>query len=437
MEALRIRFEALSANIAEWLTSPQFYVQLAAIGAAIVLAFFAALLLKWRISVLQSRPEPGPLFALRSTLFRIRDLLFPALSVLLLGAAADVTFGVVHQNWLIRVAQSLAVVSLLYAFITRFIDSPLITGLLKWVGIPLATLHVFGWLDDVTNYLDTIALEVGTIRLSAYVILRTLFFGTILFWLGRVSNDTGKRVILSRPQLDPGAREVIAKLFEISIFAVIFILLLQVMGINLTALAVFGGALGVGLGFGLQSIAANFISGVMILLDRSIKKGDYIELDGGRAGTVREINMRSATLETFDGKDIVVPNATFVTGTFTNWSHQNKHQRYSLKFSVAYSTDLPPMFDIVRSVVSSHPQVIPDPDDRAGARAAVEIESFRDSGINIQVEYWMEGVDDGSNNVKADLLLMIWAALREHKIEMPFPQREVTIVNTTDRQQLR
>jgi len=92
------------------------------------------------------------------------------------------------------------------------------------------------------------------------------------------------------------------------------------------------------------------------------------------------------------------------------------------------------MFDIVRGVVSRHPQVIPDPDDRAGARAAVEIERFGDSGINIQVEYWMEGVDDGTNNVKADLLLMIWAALREHKIEMPFPQREVRIVNNTDRQ---
>ena len=144
--------------------------------------------------------------------------------------------------------------------------------------------------------------------------------------------------------------------------------------------------------------------------------------------------MRSATLETFDGKDIVVPNATFVTGTFTNWSHQNKHQRYSLQFSVAYSTDLPPMFDIVRGVVSRHPQVIPDPKNRTGPRAAVEIEGFGASGINIQVEYWMEGVDDGPNNVKADLLLMIWAAFREHKIEMPFPQREVRIVDNTYRQ---
>lgn len=124
---------------------------------------------------------------------------------------------------------------------------------------------------------------------------------------------------------------------------------------------------------------------------------------------------------------IVVPNETFVTTTFTNWTHNNTQQRYDLQFSVAYETDLPVMFEIVKKVVASHPQVILDPDNPA-ERAAVEIASFGDSGINIQVEYWMDGVDDGPNNVRPDLLLMIWAALKEHDIAMPFPQREITIL---------
>ncbi len=150
--------------------------------------------------------------------------------------------------------------------------------------------------------------------------------------MGRISNKVGQQIIRSQSDLDIGTREVFAKLFEVALFVVIFLLLLQVMGINLTALAVFGGALGVGLGFGLQAIASNFISGIIILLDRSITVGDYIELEDGRTGIIRELKMRSTTLETFDGKDIMVPNETFITTNFINWTHKNKKQRYSIEF---------------------------------------------------------------------------------------------------------
>ena len=163
-----------------------------------------------------------------------------------------------------------------------------------------------------------------------------MIFGFFLFWLGRISNNTGQRIIRSQTNLAIGTREVFAKLFEVFLFILIFVLLLQVMGINLTALAVFGGALGVGLGFGLQSIASNFISGIIILLDRSITLGDYVETEDGLTGTVREINLRSTVLETFDGKDIVVPNEKFITGNVTNWTHKDTKQRYPLNFQVAY-----------------------------------------------------------------------------------------------------
>jgi small-conductance mechanosensitive channel len=250
-----------------------------------------------------------------------------------------------------------------------------------------------------------------------------------LFWLGRLSNATGQRVIRGHEALDASMREVIAKLFEIGLFVAIFMLLLQVMGLDLTALAVFGGALGIGLGFGLQQIASNFVSGIIILLDRSITIGDYIELEDGRTGHLRALNMRSATLQTFDGKDIVVPNERFITTSFTNWTHRDSKQRYEVKFSVAYETDLPPMLDMVRDVVSQHPQVFSGPGFTEDEQPDVEIESFGDSAINIKIEFWMEGVDDGPNRVGADLLLMIWSALREHGITMPFPQREVRILD--------
>jgi len=331
----------------------------------------------------------------------------------------------------VRIAQSLAVILLLYRFVSHFVSNTAIVQLTKWIGIPVALLYVLGWLDDVTAYLDGIAIDLGNIRFSAFDLARTLFVGTILFWLGRISNQTGQQVIRNQPRLDIGTRELIAKFFEISIFFLIFILMLQVVGISLTALAVFGGALGVGLGFGLQHIAANFISGIIILLDRSVTIGDYIELENGRTGKIREMNMRCATLETFDGKDIIVPNEQFITSVFVNWTHNNKKQRYGLEFSVAYKTDLPPMFDIVRKLVASHPKVLSGPDCHPDEQPDAEIASFGDSGINILVEFWMDGIDDGENRVGADLLLMIWAALKEHDIEMPFPQREVKLLPAT------
>ena len=424
--------ERLVALILDWSTSPQFYAQCAAIVLAIVLAYSFARTLVSRTAMLREEPAPGALLSLRRKFYESRNLVFPLLNILALGIAVELCEQVIDESWLVRIAQGLAVVYLIYSLIGRYVSNPLFKRLFKWVGVPIALLHVFGWLDEVVAYLDGIRLEVGNIDVSAYGLARVLLFGAILFWLGRLSNRTGQQIIRRQEDLEVGTREVFAKLFEIAVILVVFLLLLQVMGINLTALAVFGGAVGVGLGFGLQSIASNFISGIIILLDRSVSVGDYVELEDGRGGVIRKLSMRSTTVETFDGKDIIVPNETFITSNFVNWTHNNEKQRYSLNFSVAYSTDLHQLFDIVRKVVASHPQVLSGDEVPIEERPDAEIESFGDSGINILVEFWMEGIDDGKNRVGADLLLMIWEALREHDISIPFPQREVRVLNLKD-----
>ena len=173
----------------------------------------------------------------------------------------------------------------------------------------------------------------------------------------------------------------------------------------------------------MQQIASNFISGLIILLDRSLTVGDYIELEDGKAGVLRELNLRSSTLETFDGKVIVVPNERFITTTFTNWTHQDSRQRYDLEFSVAYNTDIRTLPELIIDKVSSHPQVLDEPE-----KPDCEIRKFGDSGIVFGVEYWIEGIDDGKSRVDSDLLMMIWETLKEHNIEIPFPQREVRII---------
>ena len=249
--------------IIQWGTSPKFYGQAGAIVVAVILAAMLARMLKKRLPMMAEAPAEGSSFyGLRKFIYDSRDLVFPLLNILLLAVAVEVCVNSVGQSWMVRIAESLALIFLLFNLIKRFIKDSFINGLFRWVGIPLATLHVFGWLDEVTGFLDGISLSVGNINITAFVLARALIFGSVLFWLGRLSNNAGQQAIRKQANLDVGTREVFAKLFEILLFIIIFMLLLQIVGINLTALAVFGGALGVGLGFGLQQIAANFISGI-------------------------------------------------------------------------------------------------------------------------------------------------------------------------------
>ncbi len=428
-QQLANRAQSLWDGTLDSLQNPDFYWQVGIVFSALLLAWAVTAFVVSRVRLFREGPQPGPLFEVRAAVHRSHSLLSPLMNILILGAAIPVSLEMIGVAWFIRTAQGIAFIYFVYRLAAQFVGSVGIVRLVKWLGVPIALLYMFGWLAIVTEYLDSLSIEIGNIHVTVYAVLRTIIFGIFLFWLGRVSNSTGLKVIREQPTLDAGTREVIAKLFQIALFVLIFLLLLQVMGVDLTALAVFGGALGVGLGFGLQQIASNFISGIIILLDRSITLGDYIELEDGRAGKLRELTMRSATLETYDGKDIMVPNEHFITSVFTNWTHHHKKQRYSLHFQVAYKTDLEAMWPIIRRVVASHPKVISGDDIPVSERPDAEIESFGDSGINILVEFWMEGIDDGDNRVGADLLMMIWTALKENDIEIPFPQREINILN--------
>lgn len=417
----------------EWASSPKFYSQIGLIVLAGLLAYSTASFLKNRSPLLKHSPVQGALLKLRNRIYRSRDLILPLMLILSFSIAADISQLWIGQSWLIQVCMSWAVIFMLYKLIDRLVHKVLFKKLTLWVILPIAILQLFGWLDTVIAYLESMSFQVGNISISVYGIIRVLIFGTILFWLGRVSSNAGQQIIRNQEDLDIGTREVFAKLFQIALFFIVFILLLQVMGINLTALAVFGGALGVGLGFGLQAIASNFISGIILLLERSLRVGDYIEMDDGRKGIIRELNMRSTTLETYDGKDIMVPNEQFITTSFTNWTHKNFKQRYDIKFQVSYKTDLHFLFELLREVVASHPNVISGDNVPVEERPDAEIAGFGDSGVDILIEFWMEGIDDGENRVGADLLLMIWDALKQHNIDIPYPQREVKILNADDK----
>jgi len=421
--------EQATEKASEVLSQPETYTQLGIILAIYAVALVLANRIRRYAPFLDEKHGDVAVHPLKKFIGKLGSIVFPLLAILMLRISVEISESTLNQGWLVQTALTIAILLLCHSVIRDFISNKVVATIFRWLGMPLLFLHLLGILVALIDILESISITIGSIEISAYGIARVAIFGSLLFWLGRVSNKTGREIISRQENLDPRTREVASKLLEVAIFFVIFLLLLQIMGINLTALAVFGGALGVGIGFGLQAIASNFISGIIILLDRSVSIGDYVELEDGRTGVVRELNMRSTTLETFDGKVIVVPNEKFIVETFTNWTHKDKSQRYRVDFSVAYHSDVRKLVEIIKQVVASHPQVFSGEDVPFETRPDCEIDSFGDSGINMFVEFWMEGIDDGENRVGGDLLLIILEALQEHGFEIPYPQREVRFLN--------
>jgi small-conductance mechanosensitive channel len=406
-----------------WLASPQFYAQVIAICLLWIVAKIVTRQILARAPMLRDEPTEGRFLRYQKLLYSCRNLVEPFVFVALMAAAAAVADQALGASWLIRIAQSLALVRLLHAVIMRFLTHPVINSAARWIGLPISAIYALGYFETFTTGLDSIALSAGNIRISLLALSKAALFGGVLFWLGRTSSTAGQRVIREQQSVDVQTRELAAKALEIAVFAIVGLLLLNILGLDLTTLAVFGGALGVGLGFGLQQIASNFVSGIILLLERSIKIGDYIEMEDGKTGTLRQMNMRSSILSTFDGKDIMVPNDKFITTQFTNWTNEDPRQRYEVEFSVAYETDLHKIPPLIINAVSAHEQVLEEPEE-----PDVELRGFGDNGVNFAVEFWVTGIDDGKNKFTSEVRFLIWDALNNAGISMPFPQREIRIL---------
>ncbi|WP_158971225.1 mechanosensitive ion channel family protein [Paraglaciecola sp. L3A3] len=423
----------LLQSIDQAMRDPSTYIQLCVLAAIYGLSFVIAYKIRHSIGITHNEPEDSA-HPVRKLVFRIGGILFPLLAIMFLQVSTKAGQSLEYTPWLIETALAIAVLLFFNSLIRAFVQHHFAASLFRWVGLPILLLHLLNLLPTVISALEEISLTVGNVSVSAYGVFRVLIFGSFLFWLGRVSNNFGKAVIRKQASLDVPTKEVFSKLFEVGLFCIVILLLLNVMGVNLTTLAVFGGAVGVGLGLGLQSIASNFISGIIILLDRSLTVGDFVELDDGQKGFVREFRMRYAVLETYDGKDILVPNEKFISSLMINWTHKDPKQRYRIDFSVPYATDIRTMVEFIKEAVAEHPMVISGLDVPFEERPDCEIDSFGDSGVNMFVEFWMIGIDDGKNRVGGDLLLIVFETLRAHGIEIPFPQREVRILNPEEQE---
>ena len=279
--------ESLSQNInnlVDWLETAvfnlEFVVQLSVILTIYSVAFGFSVKAKRFLNPSHQAPEAGA-HTLKQLAFKLRGLIFPVVSIFLLKLSSALGQQFQLDSWLLNAAFVIAALLFLNTLIRAFVDSEALASFMRWIVLPVVAMHMLGVLPQLTAVLEEMAITVGNVEISAYGIARVLIFGTILFWLGRVSRSAGKELIKNHHKLDVTTKEVFTKVFEVALFCVVFIVLLNIMGINLTALAVFGGALGVGLGLGLQTIASTFISGIIILLDRSLTVGDFVELDDG------------------------------------------------------------------------------------------------------------------------------------------------------------
>jgi small-conductance mechanosensitive channel len=398
-----------------WLASPQFYAQVGAILAAVLIGRLVAGLLLKSLWLLNAEPQDGKLIKYRTLLYSCRDLLRPALIVLALAVSASLCDVAIGTSWLARFGQRVALILLLHSLINRFLANPLLNASARWVGLPVAAVVVFGYFDDATAWLDSVALEAGNIRISLLALGKAAFFGGILFWLGRVSSDAGQRAIRQQETVDIQTRELAAKALQLAIFAIVALLLLNVLGLDLTALAVFSGALGVGLGFGLQQIASNFISGIIILIERSLKVGDLIELEDGRSGILKDINMRSSRLATSDGKDIMVPNERFITTRFVNWTQSDPRQRYDVNFTVNGASEIPKVKSLIERAVADCAGVLLEPEP-----PTCEIEKFNEYGVQFAARFWLTSSDGNESQVCSAAHLAIWQGLKKARIDMVF-----------------
>ena len=424
LDSLKAQAQHILDILISWLTSPQFYAQVIAIVAAVIIGRIAATQVSTKLFLFNAEPVEGKLLRYRRLLYSCRDLLRPALVVVALMIAAAICDSSVGSSWLVRLASVAATISLLHSVIERFVKNPIVNAAARWIGLPVAAIYMFGYMPQLIGWLDSTALQAGNIRISALAIIKAAIFGAIFFVVGRMSSNAGQKVIRDQETVDIQTRELAAKALELLVFCIVGLLLMNVLGLDLTTLAVFGGALGVGLGFGLQQIASNFISGIIILLERSIKVGDYIELEDGRTGILQNINMRSSTLATFDGKDIMVPNERFITTRFVNWTKTDPRQRYEVPFVVSYDTDLHKVPPLIEKAISSHQHVLQEPE-----KVSCEIKKFGDFGAHFTVKFWVNGIDDGPNNFTSDVHFLVWDALQKGKIKMATPNHQVMITS--------
>jgi small-conductance mechanosensitive channel len=288
-----------------------------------------------------------------------------------------------------------------------------------WVGL---VLHITELSEPVIEMLEQVSFKVGKQTLDLWMLMHGAVTVGITLLIALWFASLIESRLLAAEQMDGNVREVLARLAKAILSVIALLCSLSLVGIDVTTLSVFSGALAVGLGFGLQKIASNYVSGFIILLDRSIRLGNLVAVDDKTSGTVTQITTRYTVLRTLSGTEVIIPNEYLVSNIIRNHSFTDTRIRVVVSVQVAYDTDLEKAMPLMAEAARQHPRVLADP------APGVLLTEFAESGINLELGFWVPDPEAGTGNVRSDISLVIWKAFREHGIEIPCPQREVRLL---------
>ena len=320
-------------------------------------------------------------------------------------------------------------VSLLTAWIIIRLTATLIrdktmSKLISMTAWTIAALNILNLLDATIAFLDSLSMDMGELHVSALTVIKGMMALAVLLWLAQMASRMLEQRVSKLPNMTPSVQVLLTKLFKIFVITIAIIAAMNSVGIDLTGLAVFSGAIGVGIGFGMQKIFANLISGLLILADKSIKPGDVIEV-AGTYGWVNTLGARYASVVTRDGVEHLIPNEELINQRVSNWTFSDTEIRLKLAVGVSYDTDLPHAIETCIKAGTAEGRIITSPEPTC------LVKGFGDSSIDLELRVWIRDPQNGVSNIKSAIYVRIWQLFKEEGIEIPFPQRVLHIESDT------
>jgi small-conductance mechanosensitive channel len=426
-----MNLESFVAELQSWatlalsyLTAPWFAYQLAIIVVLFGLAKLLSLRVEPRLEARarEIRGHPGLLRVVVALLRRIEWIFFSLFLFIALTVMRSVTWP--SRSHFIAIALSLSLAWLFVSVLSRVIRNRLVARTLSWLAWIYVALVILGFDDEAGTFLDSLALPLGEMRLSLLLILKAvlLLFATV--WVAVVLGRYFDEQVQKSDELTPSIRVLIGKVAKFGLILVAGTVALSSVGIDLSAFTVFTGAVGLGLGFGLQKVISNFISGIIILLDKSIKPGDTISLEG-TFGWIRELRARFVSVVTRDGREYLIPNEDFITHRVINWSFSDELVRLDVNFGVSYDADPHEVSKLAIEAAMTVGRV------EGSRRPVCWLTGFGDSSLDFVLRFWIRDPQQGLTNVRGKVLLALWDTFKENDVGIPYPHREIILKKET------
>ena len=315
---------------------------------------------------------------------------------------------------------SLSFAWIIIRIISAFVKEKNWSRFLAFLAWSIAALHIVSLLDPVIRLLDGISFQMGDVHISILLCVKAAIVLALLFKLAVIAHLRVEKKIMTLEGLTPSVQVLLSKAIKVGFIFTALLVSLSSLGINLSAFAFFGGAVGVGIGFGLQKVISNLISGVILLADRSIKPGDVIALED-TYGRIQSLSARYVSVVTRDGAEYLIPNEDLITRQVVNWSFSNKLVRLKIGVGVSYDSDIHQVMGIMRAAAERSPRVLKVP------APVCQLKNFGDNSIDMELRIWISDPENGISNVMSDIRVAIWDDFRKNGIEIPFPQRDIHI----------